>query len=224
VIRRAVGLLLPILALHCQPAIGACSSAPVPMVTVTLDASQPIVDGSRSISDLTRFPAARSKGTESYDHALGLTDTTINTDAHVETLTTVEPSDGYCSSLFRARVRVVWRTMVYVASEIPPHSCTYRATLTHEQKHVAVDREMRAATASRVRSSIAAVAKSAYAAKTEAQSQEILRRKLSAAITKALNAIQAELKARQLQIDTPEEYDSLERICGAAEVQRILRE
>jgi hypothetical protein len=114
--------------------------------------------------------------------------------------------------------------MVYVASEIPPHSCTYRATLTHEQKHVAVDREMRAATASWVRSSIAAVAKSAYAAKTEAQSQEILRRKLSAAITKALNAIQAELKARQLQIDTPEEYDSLERICGAAEVQRILRE
>jgi hypothetical protein len=96
--------------------------------------------------------------------------------------------------------------------------------LAHEQKHVAIDHEMRAAIAPRIRSSIAAVAKSAYAAKTLGQSQEILRQKLSAAITKTLNALQAELKTRQLRIDTPEEYDSLDRICGEAEVQRILRD
>jgi hypothetical protein len=224
VIRRALSLLLPILVFHSQPAIAACGTAPVPLITVTLDATPPAQDGSRSISDLTRFPAARSKGTEADDHALGLTDTTIKTDANVEELTTIEPTAGYCSTLYRAKVRVVWRTVVYVASEIPPQSCTYRTTLAHEQKHVAIDRAMRAEIAPRIRSSIAAVAKSATAARTLEQSQELLRRKLSAAITKTLNAFQAELKAHQLTIDTPGEYDSLGRICGQAEVQRILRE
>jgi hypothetical protein len=214
---------LPILVFHGQAAVAACGTAPVPLITVTLDATQPTQDGSRSISDLTGFPAARSKGTESYDHALGLTDTTINTEASVEELTTIDQAAGYCSTLFKANIKIIWRTKVYVAAEIPPQSCTYRTTLAHEQKHVAIDREMRAVIAPRIRSSIAAAAKSAYAAKTLDQSQELLRKKMSAAITKALNAFQAELKARQLRIDTPQEYDSLGRICGETEVQRILR-
>lgn len=223
-IRSALVFLLSIFLLYGTPAIAACGVASTPVITVVLDATAPVQDHSRSIAALSRFPAARSKDTASYDHALGLTDTSIKTDANVEVLIVPETTSIYCATLTKAMVTIIWRTKVYLASEIPPQSCTGKTALAHEMKHVAVDREMRNLIVPRIKRALTAAARSGYSATNADRSQELLRQHLSAAITQALNAFQAQLRARQLRIDTPEEYDSLGKICGEAEVQRILRQ
>jgi hypothetical protein len=223
VTRATAVFLLAAWFLHSHSATANCEVATAPVISVALAASGPVMDRSHSIADLSRFPATRSKGTESYDHALGLTETAINSENDYEISFTGNNASGYCSTVFAANLKIIWKTRVYLAAQIPPRSCTYKITSAHEQKHVAVDRAMRKKIAAWMRKALATVTRRGYSAPTQAESQALLRKTMSAVTKKALDAFEADLAARQLKIDTPEEYDRLGRICGDAEVQRILR-
>lgn len=119
----------------------------------------------------------------------------------------------------RPHVRVVFSAApmtVYVARELAADDCRRELIREHEMRHVAVYRTYLAEIVERARRELPAVfgAEPIYSASAY-ESQEQLRVRLQTFMHSFMQVGYAELRARQAQIDTPEEYVRLGRACMA---------
>jgi hypothetical protein len=119
----------------------------------------------------------------------------------------------------RPSIRVMFTATpmtIYVAREFADDSCRRTAILAHEMKHVAVYRQYLAEIVAMAKRDLPALYgdQLVYAADAKA-SQEALRARLRDFMQEFMQARYAEVKARQAQVDTPDEYASLERACGS---------
>jgi hypothetical protein len=157
-----------------------------------------------------------------YDAILGVTDTNVDPDASIDYIAMPQAGGGYCVSLTKITVVVQWKIDVHVASELRPGSCMYGVVLNHEDGHVDIDRKVLGLSKSLIQKNLAAIARNAVAAATPEAGGKRLQGAGSAALSGAVDKLQAELERRQNAHDTPEEYAKGEKICGVEENNRAL--
>ena len=204
-------------------ALADCAAPTGQKMTVQVEAYPIQQDRSLSIARLSKRPiASRVKGLEGYDYALGLTEATLQARAQMQMLTTGDAARGYCSAITEAAITIEWRTIVRIASEIKPSTCIFDAVVTHEQKHVDLDRKLIPAARAGIEAALAGVAAHAVSAATVARSQAALQERASTAINTAIDAFSARRSHDQLRIDTPAEYDKVPQACGRAALNRLL--
>lgn len=118
----------------------------------------------------------------------------------------------------RPSVKLVFSTApmtVYVAREFAGDDCRRSAIRDHELRHVAVYAAYLDELAARARRELPGVFGSAVVhAADAAAAQQTMRTRLHSFMQGFMKTSYAELRARQAEVDTPEEYARLERRCG----------
>lgn len=112
---------------------------------------------------------------------------------------------------------------VRIARELRRGSCLFRETEAHERRHVAANRATLRRAAAEVEVAARRWAASAVGrGATEQSAMEALREDLRRALAPAFEAMQAARDAAHREIDRPEEYERLGRVCPGQ--QKALRE
>lgn len=191
-----------------------------PRVDVALEDPEPTLDlGSGMEALRAEDGAARNAA---YRH-LGVTTSRVDWQSEVEAR--VESSSGRaCARPERVSIRLRHAEhSVRVARELPRGGCLFRETEAHERRHVSVNRATLRRTAAEVEAAARNWAASALGrGATEQSALASLQEGLRRAIAPAMDAMQAARDAAHREIDRPEEYQRLGRVCP--DEQRALGE
>lgn len=180
-------------------------------------------DRTLTIAQLSRLSSvSRRPGMEAYHYALGQTEADLKARTRIEILTTSNGQGGYCSAISTASVIIDWRTTVHIAAEVKPGSCIDRVVTRHEQRHVDLNRALMPDAQAGISAALATVAGRAVSNSSIESSRNVIQQRLLAAVKAAMKTFSAEQARRQLEIDTPEEYDKVPNACGEVEVRRLL--
>ncbi|MDX1922088.1 MAG: hypothetical protein SFW65_03035 [Alphaproteobacteria bacterium] len=104
---------------------------------------------------------------------------------------------------------------IYVAKEFPKRSCPFKVVLAHEEKHKAVDRALLEDHSEKIRIAMRDIAKkigvvqSASAVVVEDQINSVLNQE----VNKLMRGVEDDLKERQKEVDTKEEYQRVTDSC-----------
>jgi hypothetical protein len=153
--------------------------------------------------------------------AVGLTMASVSDKVSLETAGIEDASTGRVC--VRPSIRVELSAMpmtVYIGREIAGDECRAGAALEHERKHVAVYREELAHIATDVRATLrAAYGNRVLYYKSRAEAKRSTDAEISAALGPLLDRIAGQIKARQREIDSPEEYARVSAGCGGMVVE-----
>ena len=148
--------------------------------------------------------------------AVGLTTAKLGDTVAVETAGIEDQSTGRVCVRPSVRVELTATPMtVYIGREIAVDHCRDAAALEHEQKHVAVYREELVRIATDVRATLAAAyGNRVLYYKSRAEAKRGTDAGISAEIGPLLERMAGQIKARQREIDSPEEYARVSAACG----------
>jgi hypothetical protein len=197
-----------------------CPLAQPARVDVSLDDPEPSLEPGAGMEGFGAEDATRRGA--AYRH-LGVTTSRVEWQSEVEAA--IEKSSGRVCAR-PERVSITLRHpehSVRIARELPRGGCLFRETEAHEQRHVSVNR----ATLRRAAAELEAAARSWAATAvgrgaTEQSAMAALQAGLRTAIAPALEAMQAARDAQHREIERPEEYQRLGRVCP--EEHRAIRE
>ena len=119
----------------------------------------------------------------------------------------------------RIKIDLSLSPKIYVASEIPEGTCTYREVLAHEQKHLAVSRRVVNKYAKLIGQAVLSdiTAKGWVAGpvpkEVQMETQEGLDRRLEGIVKSYFSALEKEHEAMQKQVDTLSEYQRVDAAC-----------
>jgi len=169
-------------------------------------------DRTRSWRELT----AMGEDMAPTQRAVGLTTAKLGDTVAVETAGIEDHSTGRVCVRPSVRVELTATPMtVYIGREIAGDHCRDAAALEHEQKHVAVYREELAHIATDVRATLAAAyGNRVLYYKSRAEAKRATDAGISAEIGPLVDRIAGQIKARQREIDSPEEYARVSAVCG----------
>lgn len=174
-------------------------------------------DRTRSWRELT----AMGGDTTPTQRAVGLTTAKLGDKVSVETSGIEDQSTGRVCVRPSVHVELSATPMtVYIGREIADDACRAAAALEHERKHVAVYREELAHIATDLRATL----KTAYRNrvlyyKGRAEAKRATDAAISAEIGPLLDRMAGQIKARQREIDSPEEYARVSAACGGMIVE-----
>jgi hypothetical protein len=194
-----------------------CAPAEAPKVAVTATETPIEEDRSQNIATLTK----RMAGQGPDGPALGLTYSRLGTEV-AYAMRAVPTGQGYCVSFERVDAQLTLSITVFFATELKPGSCIDGEAGRHEQKHVALERELLPVAKARVETALLKVAKRTATATTIEAAGDKLQQAARKAVDTVLNTFAAEKKARQLKFDTIEEYRKLSAACSADEIRLLL--
>ncbi len=121
-----------------------------------------------------------------------------------------QQSDGsYCARVQKIDARIGYKDIkVYIAKEFAEGSCDFKHIMEHEQKHVAVNRQVLQEYATLIHDKIAAYLKiyGMFIVPNPDYAEKILREKVSAILNEMTQKMVEENRRRQKQVDNPEEY------------------
>lgn len=104
---------------------------------------------------------------------------------------------------------------VYVASNYPVGSCEYKVVLQHEKQHVAINQAVVKAYGPRIGTALRnAVHRMFPMVMARREELDQLPQRMLRAIEPAAHGMQAELQARNGEIDTPENYRRTRELCS----------
>jgi hypothetical protein len=174
-------------------------------------------DRTRSWRELT----AMGGDTAPTQRAVGLTTAKLGDKVSVETSGIEDQGTGRVCVRPSVRVELSATPMtVYIGREIAGDSCRAAAALEHEQKHVAVYREELVHIATDVRATLnAAYGNRVLYFKSRAEAKRATDAAISVEIGPLLDRMAAQIKARQREIDSPEEYARVSAACGGMIVE-----
>lgn len=200
-----------------------CPVPDAPKIRVEVEAMPVREDRSQSFHQLSGIPSAsRRAGMEAYDGTLGLTDGEFGARANID-LRTVGVGGGYCTSARAAVITLEWKTVVYIAAQIPPGSCIDRTVREHEAKHVAIDKQLIPIAEQVIEIALESVARHGIYGRTVAESRQNLQDQALETVNEAMSIFAAMRKRKQLMLDTKEEYDKVPKRCGIAEYLQVIR-
>lgn len=219
--RRGAALLLALLLPCAALARPACPAGIVPALTVEISDPEPrILPPVRAVA--LGAEAGAAAGGE-FPHHLGVTASRVEWRAELTARARGPEGGPVCAvpTVIRIRLDHAEHT-IRLARELPRDGCLARAVLAHERRHAELNRRTLRAAGDELRE----VAR-AWAAGAEARAPDVgaaavlLQEDLGRAIAPVLERLRQAREAGHAQIDTPEEYRRLSRICP--EDQRRLR-
>ncbi len=175
------------------------------------------IDRSRSSRELT----AMGDDATPTMRAVGLTMAKLGDKVSVETAGIEEASTGRVCVRPSVRVELSATPMtVYIGREIAGDACREGAALEHERKHVAVYREELAHIATDVRAALrVAYGNRVLYYRSRADAKRSTDAEIAAEIGPLLDRVAGQIKARQREIDSPEEYARVSAACGGMIVE-----
>ncbi len=124
--------------------MSSCQSLGMPTVNISLEASDPPLDTSMSMDELTASFANNpdsTLSTESGWHLGGLTLSNIQTSYSAQFTVQQFNSGVGCLSVKHVEVTIIYTPTIYVATDFLDKQCQYDVTFAHEQRHVGTDLE-----------------------------------------------------------------------------------
>ena len=166
----------------------------------------------RSYAELTRM----SGETRPALLALGLTTAEVGHRATLETAGVEDTRTGRICGRPAIRVELSMTPMtVYVSREAAADPCRDAAVLAHELKHVAVYRERLAEIGKELKPALVdAFGDRVYYFASRAEGQRELQQALARELDAALGDSAHKIRARQEEVDSPEEYARVAAACG----------
>jgi hypothetical protein len=184
-----------------------------PRVTLTKNIPPPKLDNTLTQPQLQAMPT----NTGHKGRALGLYRGDLVSEFESR-LVIERQGDEACMRLESVELRVAMpvRT-IYVLRERRPGTCEYNAVLEHERKHQAADDAVIGDHIPRLQRLMQAAAQRVSAQRIrpgeEKAAQQRLDNELKAALNQASKTLEQERSARQLAIDTPQEYARVTAAC-----------
>ena len=223
--KHAACLALLALSAALLPGLGRAEDCPGPdhpAITVKIQEGEVKEDRTLSIIALSKLPSASKRsGMEAYDHTLGLTQADVGADADLEFLT-VPRGGGFCTTARETVVTLKWSSTVHLAAELAAGSCLERVVGAHEQKHVALDRALLPVGREAIEIALQSALRSGAVGGTADESRNALQQKARKAISGAIDIFAEVRTRRQLELDSPEEYDKVPKACGVIEYWRLM--
>lgn len=195
------------------PAVALDCRRPNAAIEVTFQTSEPTIDNTLPQPELQRI----SRGPHYGSRPPGLYRGELSARENLR-LAWRSEGDEVCVRVDRVRIEVTLRERkIWVIRERKPGTCEYDAVLGHERKHQAVDDSMLQEAGERLRQAVAAAidalparaipsferpAAEAHAAET-----------VAAAFRATMGEILRDRDARQLGVDTPQEYRRIGAAC-----------
>jgi hypothetical protein len=160
---------------------------------------------------------------EAYDRTLGLTEADIGAKADIDLVTLPDGQGNFCTGARSAEIVLEWKTVVRIAKQVPPGSCIDKVVTEHEQKHVAIDRNLIPIARQVIEIALTSVIRKTIAGKSVEDSQRNLQEQARITVNKAIDIFSVVRTRRQLSLDSKEEYDKVPQACGILEYIRVLR-
>lgn len=177
------------------------------------------IDNTRSTHDLTRLKG-RSRPNA---FVLGLTHTEARVAIQVGGRMLADPASGYECIAPRIEIALVYPTIVvYVGREFKPGSCAYQQVLAHEMRHLNTYLDHLPKVEARVRAALAQRFQSRPLYARTGQAQALLQNEIDRSWMPYIRSELAKVEALQAEIDSPQEYARLGKVC-AGEVQSLIR-
>lgn len=112
---------------------------------------------------------------------------------------------------------------IYVAKEFPKRSCPFKEVLGHEEKHKAVDRAILDEYTDKVRIAFQDAAKKIGVVKSSSSSaiDDQLNSAFNQAVDKIGRQVEDELKSRQKEVDSKEEYQRVTDSCDGRTMEIV---
>jgi len=175
------------------------------------------IDTSRSWRTLSQMKAG-SRGSA----VLGLTRTESRVSIAVGGPMLVDKVSGYECVAPRIDVDVHYLPIIlYIGSEIPVDSCTYREVLAHELRHLKAYQEHLPKVEVKVRAALAKRFGTTPLYAPGGQARRLLQREIDTQWMPYIKAEMAQVELVQQRIDSPQEYARLGKVCRG-EVQSLI--
>jgi hypothetical protein len=224
--KRATCLIVFLISLLFAPLARAepCGDPASPKIDVRVDQAPVREDRSLSMADLSKIPSAsRRAGMEAYDRTLGLTEAEIGAKADIDLVTVGNPGGGYCTRARQAMIVLEWNTVVHIAAQIRQGSCIDDVVSGHEQKHVAIDRQLIPIARQVIEIALTSVIRRTVYGRTVADSQSNLQEQARAEVNEAIDIFSVVRTRKQLALDNKEEYDRVPKSCGVLEYMKLMK-
>jgi hypothetical protein len=224
--KRATCLIVFLIGVLLAPlqAAAECDAPVSPQISVKVEAPPAREDRGLSLTELSKIPSAsRRAGMEAYDQTLGLTEAEIGAKADINLVTVPDGNGVFCTSARSALIVLEWNTVVHIASQIPPGSCIDEVVSTHEQKHVAIDKQLIPIARQVIEIALTSVIRRSVAGHSVDESQRNLQEKARAMVNQAIDIFSVVRNRKQLALDSKEEYDRVPKSCGILEYFKVMR-
>lgn len=195
-----------------------------PQITVKMSADEPKLDHDAGIKTLTReardneaLPSAQSI------YSMGLTRTEWSTSANIR-MQGRPYKGGYCWSIVALELTLIEEPTIRIAKEIERDSCSWKAVMAHERKHVAYNARQREA----LRAVLPGKLQPALSGAETFKSGKDASASFTAKAKKVLEPLLVEAGARHQReqkkvIDTEAEYARVDASCPDEEWQQAFR-
>lgn len=157
------------------------------------------------------------------DHVLGLTRAESAATIHVRLERLVDKRNGMECVSPNIEVGIAFKPMVvYIGREFPEESCSYREILDHEMRHVDAYRAHLPKVEAAVRARLEQRFNGQILYGRAGTLEKGLQKEIADYWLPLVDREVGKVEAVQALIDSPEEYDRLQDICGG-ELQRLMR-
>ncbi len=129
------------------------------------------------------------------------------------------PDGSYCARVQSLSARIGYDPItVYVANEFQKGTCAFQAVLSHEQKHIDVNRALLNEYGPKIQSRLAAFLKTQgmFIVPNKDYADKLLRERVKKIVSDLTKEMMEENKRRQKLIDTPQEYAKNNTVCQGA--------
>jgi len=193
---------------------------PVPSLKVKRSDGGYRVDRQRSFRELTGMGADLLR--HGKQHILGITRAEMTAAVEIKMARLESEKDGMECLSPQVVVTVEYQPInVFIGREFPPQSCTYREILQHEMRHVRAYRYHLPVVEASIRGKLARRFGSRIFYGRLGEMEGRLKADISDNWLPLIDAEIRKVDATQAQIDSPEEYNRMERVCDG-EVQEFI--
>ena len=133
-------------------------------------------------------------------------------------IASVQLPDGLgCARVENVDVTIGYRNItIFIASEVPNGSCGYREIMLHEDKHVDANMQTLQEFVPQIEAELTEFVRenSVFRQANAEYATDLLHTKIQEIIERAIHEMTTENQARQLKIDSEEEYKRISQSCG----------
>lgn len=198
-----------------------CPNLPPPKINVKLSQSRLVTDNTRNRDQLATLNSSSLSPIYGGEFPIvnGLTSSNINVTADTSfTMASNNALKKGCIIVQNVDVKLTYSPTVYIYKNFRPGSCMYREVMEHEMQHVQVDKNALSAFKNYIKKATkyavnATLAPDPLPIDKIEDAKINMAKSISVAVQFATKKMQEQLKTRQRQIDTREEYQRMSRVC-----------
>lgn len=212
-------MLMPVSGALAQGFSSGCAFRPLPLVRVDVRENPVNINHQQTRSQLTAQPNNTHLRIPGAEAVAGLTANPIQATASLsfDSESSFLGGSG-CLWLTTLTIQITAAPEISIAKELAENSCQYRAVLAHEQKHVAVDRELLQAFAKRIEPTFRDFAREMAVqgplpSSVMYQAQNTTTNRINIRLQSEMTKFQHERDRKQQALDTAAEYHAIASQC-----------